>query len=242
VAKSSGLGAQLYIAGYDLSGDVGAIGSINDSGELLDVTGLDKSAPERIPGIADGEINFTSYFNDAALQAHVALRALGSGANRHVMVASGTSIGDGNWFLTAKQISYDGTRGADGSFVFEVGCQASAGVGLEGGHLLTAGKRTDTGATNGASFDGGAASAAGISAQLQVFSFTGTSVTVTIQESSDDAVGDPFAAVTGGAFTAATGQTTERIETAAISVERYLRIATSGTFSSAVFAVSVKRL
>ncbi|MBH1939044.1 hypothetical protein I5Q34_33115, partial [Streptomyces sp. AV19] len=47
---------------------------------------------------------------------------------------------------------------------------------------------------------------------------------------------------TGGAFTAATGVTSERIATAAgQTVERYLRVVTTGTFSNAVFAVSVVR-
>ena len=83
----------------------------------------------------------------------------------------------------------------------------------------------------------------GLQAYLQVFSFTGTSCTVTIQESSDDD-GDPdtFTAVVGGAFTAATGRTTQRIQTArALTVERYLRVVTSGTFSQCSFAVMVNR-
>jgi hypothetical protein len=80
-----------------------------------------------------------------------------------------------------------------------------------------------------------------LQAYLQVFSFTGTSVTVKIQESSDNAVGDAFADVVGGTFTAATGRTAERIATAAINVERYLRVVTTGTFSSAVFAVTAIR-
>jgi hypothetical protein len=48
--------------------------------------------------------------------------------------------------------------------------------------------------------------------------------------------------VTGGGFTAATGITTQRIATAVgQTVERYLRVTTTGTFTNAVFAVSVCR-
>jgi hypothetical protein len=48
--------------------------------------------------------------------------------------------------------------------------------------------------------------------------------------------------VTGGGFTAATGVTSQRIATSSSqTVERYLRVVTTGTFSSAVFAVTVVR-
>lgn len=241
MAKQSGIGANLYIAGYDLSGDVGAINSMRDSQTLLDQTGIDKGAFERTPGLGDGEISFLSFFNDATGQAHDALKAALDDADRHVMVAQGTDLGDVAWFLTGKQTSYDGARGNDGSLGFTIQVLASAGVGLECGRLLTPGKRTDGSAGSGSSVDHAASSAAGLSAQLQVFSFTGTSVTVKLQESSDDGAGDAWADVTGGGFTAATGRTTQRIETAAITVERYLRVTTTGTFSNAVFAVAVKR-
>jgi hypothetical protein len=48
--------------------------------------------------------------------------------------------------------------------------------------------------------------------------------------------------VTGGVFTAATGITSERIATSNTqSVEQYLRINTTGTFSECSFAVVVVR-
>ncbi|MGH3587159.1 MAG: hypothetical protein ACRDQ0_12630, partial [Pseudonocardia sp.] len=81
----------------------------------------------------------------------------------------------------------------------------------------------------------------GLQAWLHVFSFTGTSCTVKIQESSDDAAGDAFADVTGGAFAAASAVGAQRIATGAINVERYLRIVTTGTFSECTFAVTACR-
>ena len=50
--------------------------------------------------------------------------------------------------MVAKQLNYDGTRANDGAFTFAVSAQAN-GYGLEWGKQLTAGTRTDTGATNG---------------------------------------------------------------------------------------------
>ena len=59
---------------------------------------------------------------------------------------------------------------------------------LDWGRSLTAGKRTDTEASDGDSVDFGTGSTDfGLQAYLHVFAFTGTSVTVKLQESSDDA-------------------------------------------------------
>lgn len=239
--KSSGLGDNFYVHGYDLSGDINSLGSISGGNSPLDVTGINKSAFERIGGKRDGNIEFISYFNDATDQAHLRLSTLPT-TDVHLYYARGTTLGNPAACLVGKQINYDGTRGDDGDFKFAVQAQCNA-FGLEWGRQMTAGKRTDTTATNGASVDFGTGSTAfGLQAYLQVFAFTGTSVTVTIQESSDDGVGDPFANVTGGSFTAATGVTAERIATSASqTVERYLRVVTTGTFSNAIFAVMVNR-
>jgi hypothetical protein len=143
--------------------------------------------------------------------------------------------------INAKQVNFDGTRAADGSFTFAASLVAN-GYGLEWGSLLTAVTRTDTGATNGASVDFGTGSTAfGAQFYLHVVAFSGTDVTITVQQSSDDGGGDAFAAVTGGAFTQVTsGPTWERLETSrSQTVERYLRVATStsGGFSSLEFVV-----
>jgi hypothetical protein len=238
MAKQSGLGDNLYVAGYDLSGDVGSLGRVGGGPAVLDVTGIDKSAYERIGGLRDGAIEYVAYFNPAAGQAHERLSLLPT-ADQIVTYCRGTSLGSPGACLVSKQINYDGTRGDDGAFTFAVQAQAN-GDGLEWGRLLTAGKRSDTTATNGSSLDAGAASSDGLQAYLHVFAFTGTSVTVKLQSSSDDGVADTFADVSGGAFTAASGITSERIALTG-SVERYLRVVTTGTFTAATFAVVVVR-
>ena len=241
MAKQTGLGDRLWVDGVDISGDVGAVQTIRDSGTLVDVTGIDKSAFERASGIGDGEITFNAFFNDAAGASHVTLR---NPPSSDVMVTylRGTTLGAPAASLSAKQVNYDANRGADGSLIFTVQALSSAGEGLHWGTQGTAGQRTDTTATNGASIDNGAASTNGLVAYLHVFAFTGTSVTVKLQESSDNGVGDAWTDVTGGAFTAATGVTSERIATAlGLAVERYLRVVTTGTFSNAVFSVVIAR-
>jgi hypothetical protein len=237
VAKQSGLGANFYVGGYNISGDVGSLGSISGGNAPLEVTAIDKSAFERIGGLRNGTIEFSTFYNTAALQEHVALKGLLT-TDRTVTYAQGTTIGDPAACMTAKQINYDFTRAADGSLTTAVQAQSN-GYGLEWGIQLTAGVRTDTGATNGASVDTTGSLSFGIQAYLQVFAFSGTDITFTVQDSANDST---FATITGlGSFTQVTaGPTTERIaSTNTTTVRRYLRLATttSGGFSSCSFSV-----
>lgn len=240
MAKGNGLGDLLFVSGVDISGDVGSISRCAQPSTVLDVTAINASGHERILSHVDGAIEFNSFFNDATSQEHLTLRGKNSGNDRVVTYFRGSAIGNVMAGLTAKQIDYATQRGADGSLASDTQCLAN-NYGLDWGVQLTAGKRTDTTATNGSSHDNTAASANGLVGYLQVFSFSGTSVTVAVQESSDNGGGDAFAAVL--TFTAATGVTSEVKRTASLTtaVERYLRAVTTGTFTSAVFAVGVSR-
>lgn len=239
MAKQSGLGDNIYIGGYDLSGDVGAIQTIRGSRAALDVTGIDKSAYERILGQADGEMSFNAFFNDAVLQEHVALAGLLT-TDRVVNYFRGTTLGNPAAGIIGKQINYDPSRNQDGSLISTVQV-LSNGYALEWGRSLTAGKRTDTAATNGASIDTTASASFGAAAYLQVFAFTGTDVTVKIQDSADDA---SWADVSGMAFTQITSAPgAQRIETASLTatIRRYLRAVTvtTGGVTSVQFAVGI---
>lgn len=240
MSKQSGLGDNFYVAGVDLSGDTGSLQSIHGGmGATIEVTGIDKSAFERIGGLRDGGVDWTAYFNDATSHAHPTLSPLPT-ADVILTYCRGTTLGNAAAAMVAKQTNYDGTRADDGSLTFKVNAVAN-GYGLEWGRQLTAGKQTDTAAGNSTSVDHTTVSTAfGWQAYLHVFSFTGTSVTVKIQDSANDSV---FADLSGAGFTTATGVTSERIAAASLTatVRRYLRVVTTGTFSSAVFAVAFVR-
>ena len=239
--KSNGLGSLFFVDGYDISGDVASVDRISASNTPFDVTAINGSAHERIFGLNDGEMAFTHFFNDAAAQEHVVLKAKAAGADRVVTYFKGSAIGNMAASLVAKQMNYDWSRNADGSLMGQVQCLANTTT-LDYCEQLTAGKRTDASATNGASLDGGAATTIGLVAYIQVFALTSGSPTVKIQESSDDAVGDPYADVTGGTFGVVAANTAARIVTSlTLPVERYLRVVTTGTFSGLTFAVCASR-
>lgn len=243
MAKQTGLGHRLLVGGLDISGDVTALDEITGSMDELKTTGINKSAHERLGGVRDGLIKATTWWNNAVAGTHDTLAALPT-TDLHAMYIMGSSIGDPAAGLVARQMNYAPKRGDDGSMTAEVELHGDA-YGLEWCSLLTAGTRTDTTATNGSSLDYGAtigSTAFGLQAYLQVLSFSGSSCTIKLQESSDDGGSDAFADVTGGSFGAQSAVGASRIATATgQTVERYLRVVTSGTFSSCAFVVAVAK-
>ncbi len=245
MAKQTGLGDNFYVAGYDVSGDTASIDTIGGGPEAMEITGIDKSAVERIGGLRTAGLSWTSWFNDAAKQEHAALSTLVT-TDVQVMYFRGTTLGNPAAACIAKQVNYDPTRGADGSLSFGVDVE-SDGFGLEWGRMLTAGVKTDTAAANGTGVENAAQATTnfGLQAYLQVMDFTGTDCTVVLQESSDDGA-DAYANITGGAFTQITSgdQHQERIATATnLAVEQFVRAITitTGGFSALDFAVMFVR-
>jgi len=237
MAKESGLGAQLYMDEWDLSNDTNSIGTISKATNLLEMTGIDKLAMERKAGQLTGKLTATTFFNPT--NAHAAYEDLPR-ADRQFSYFHRATLGAPVASLVAKQTGYNPTRDAAGLLTAEVDAESNSWW-LDWGYALTAGKRTDGSATNGTGVDfqiAGMPASFGLQAYLHVFAFTGTSVTIKIQQSSDNGVGDAWADVTGGGFTTVTGVTKERIATGrTLAIERYLRVVTTGTFSDCVFAV-----
>ncbi len=107
-------------------------------------------------------MSWKAFFNPAVGATHDKLSALPT-ADVHCMYMRGTTLGNPAACQVSKQINYDGTRADSGEFTFAVEAQCN-GFGLEWGQQLTAGKRTDTGATNGTSIDTAASAAFGAQA------------------------------------------------------------------------------
>lgn len=239
--KTSGLGDKWYVGGVDLSGDTSAIARVGGGpASPLVMTDITQSAFARAGGILAGEMNWTSFFDKGAGQAHPTLSALPRTSTLVTYSHQPAAVGSAMASMLAKQIGYDPTRGNDGALSIAVAAQNSDGYPLEWGQALQVGKRTDATATSPATgLDQAASSAFGWQAYLHVFAVTGTSVTVTLQDSADNAT---FANLTGGAFTAATTAGFQRLAGAPGStVRRYVRAITTGTFTVGTFAVNFVR-
>lgn len=225
MAKQNGLGARFLAGGYDISGDVNAIDQISGGPALNDGTDITMSAHARIPVARDGHMAFTVFMDPA--NAHPVLDALPRTDVLMTALLPSLAIGGAAACLNAKQVNYDPARSANGELLFKVQGEGNS-FGLEWGVTLTAGLRTDTTATNGASLDNAAATGWGAQAYLQVTAFAGTSVTVTVQQSADNATWITL----GSAFTAVSAApATQRVTTAAA------QLFTATLASPAVFTV-----
>lgn len=247
MGKASGLGAGFWVDGVDLSGDIGSLSRINSARGVNEVPGIDVEAQERVHAHRDGGLEFSAWMNKAAGAAHPTLSTVPSTNRIASYLHRKSLLGGTACALVCKQLDYAPSRPTDASLTWTVTAESN-GFGMEWGQLLTAGKRTDTGATAGTSVDmEGAATSFGLQAYLHVFAFTGTDVTVKLQM--DDNSGFTSATdVTGGGFAAINAGNpaphAQRIQTARdASIERYLRVTTttSGGFSNLVFGVVVKR-
>ena len=239
MGKTSGLGDNFYISGFDLSGDIQSIGQLGGGPALLDVTGIKSSANEQIGGLRSGDWQFVSFWEFTSTGQGYALNALDSLPTTDVIGTyfRGTGLQSPAAAINAKQLNMDPTRDTSGNLTLAVELQANS-YGMEWGEQLTAGLRTDTAATTGADVDDGAGSSYGAQAYWQLIEFTGTSVTIDINHCT----------TSGGSYTnlmtsgAQTGIGAGRMSVSnTTTVDRYLEVTTVGTFTNAVFAVAFMR-
>lgn len=232
MAKTSGLGDNFYIGGYDLSGDISSVDQLSGGPALIDVTPIKASANTRIGGLRQGDWQFTSFWDSAAGAEHPALSTLPT-SDVIACYLRGTTLQNPAAAMQAIQLNYDPTRDNVGNLTLKVELQSDS-YGYEWGEQLTAGLRTDTTATTGSAVTDAAQTAFGAQAYVQLVAFTGTSVTVTISHCT----------TSGGSYstlmstTAMTGIGAQRISVSnTTTVDQYLKVATTGTFTNATFAV-----
>lgn len=244
MAKSSGLGARFFVDQYNLTGDITSLDRCSGGPALLDCTAIGSSGFERIGGVRTGGMEVTSWFNDAAVAPvgeHTVLRARPT-TDRQATYCHRATLGAPAACCISKQINYDGTRDQAGALTFKTTVESNT-YGLEWGHLLTAGAVTSTAAENLTGYDDGAGASTNFGLQLYVhlLAFTGTSVTVTIQDSDDDGT-DPYATVTGATSGALSAVGVVRVATGTTeNVKEWMRVALTGTYSSAQLVVVVVR-
>ena len=242
MAKESGLNVRLYVMGNDLSGDANALDGAGYTQELMDTTCLENAAMTRMVGRADGSIGVSGYFDNASNKIHATFTS-NSGklptADQVVLVALSSAAGDPSVGISAKEADYNVSR-SQGAAMTVSSTFSGNGMGGEFGQMLTAHDDTHSSATAGTVVDSGASSSNGASAYLQVISIDSGSVIVNLQESTSS----------GGSYTnfmtfstvAAAGAPTAVRQTMAGTLQRYIKVTTTGTFSNAKIAVALCRL
>ena len=96
MAKQTGLGDYVAVDDSggtvrDISNDISGGYGINISQELLDTTGLDKSARERLTGMSDGDVTLTGTFNKASNKSHDVFKTRTTARTVDIRIGGNTS-------------------------------------------------------------------------------------------------------------------------------------------------------
>ena len=235
MAKQTGLADAFYIDGHDLSGDITSVDTVSATKAVIETPTIGKSAMERLAGLGDGEITFTSWFDDGTNLLHDAVSGLPT-TDVTAIYCRGTAADSPVAMLVAKRINYDYTRGQDKTLTANVQCLGN-GNGMEWGVLFAA-EATQSSAGSTSSKDDGASTSNGLAAVLQITDINSGTPTFKIQDSPNDSDWTDlvsFSAVANGNEPSAEGVTVTG------TVNRYLRITSTGTFSNAKFIVAYRR-
>jgi hypothetical protein len=150
----------------------------------------------------------------------------------------GTTVGNPAASMVSKLVKYDPSRDKDANLNIKVDAQSN-GYSVEWGRQLTNGMRTDNGPTTGSYYDHGVPQGAyGCQGYFHLIELVGTNVTIAVQHC-DTSVGSYTGLLTTGVLTAIGDK---RVVTANnATVNRYLKVVTTGTFTQAVFGVNFIR-
>ena len=235
MAKQSGISDAIYVGGRDLSGNVTSMDTVSARRATIDTPTIDSAAMVRLQGQADGEITVTSWFDDGTNLEHAAFSPLPT-TDVQVLYCRGTAADSPAAGLVAKQINYDGSKSQDKALSLNVQCLGQ-GTPVEWGVLLQA-EATHASATSSSSKDDSASSASGIAAYLQLIDINSGSPTIKLQHSANNSSWSDL--ITFTAVSDGNEPTAERKE-ASGTVNRYLRVTSTGTFSNAKFVIMYRR-
>ncbi len=215
----------LLLDGRNIGQD--AIDATIESEALLEQTNGwgDSWVEQTAIGVRQGSLSWNGFYDDASGGTKDALNDAEVGAATVACILLGTSQGSDFVGATGLKAAVARSAGRDELVKYSLNAQGST---VDNGEIIEPeGAQSGAGATSSGSLDNSAASSNGGAGYLQVTDLTlggYTSVTVKIQESSDNGAGDAWAdLVTFTAVTAA--DVAERIAVAAgTTVERYLQV------------------
>jgi len=227
-----GKGAGVLVKEFDLSSDFTQY-NFGFNVALANVTTFGNDDKVWLPGLNEGQMSPQGVWNPAADQSDEELVALDG---TEVVVSASpqgfAAVGDRVHMVNGFLANYQPRAPHNDAVRFSSSIQGSEGAYL-GVALKDLSQESSTG--NFASVDQSAQTTDGATAFLHVTQFSGTNATVTIEDSANDST---FGSLV--AFTAATGVTSEKV-TVSGTVERYVRVALTGTFTNLTFVVSFKR-
>lgn len=238
MAFTHGKNTSVWWNSADLSGYLDSAG-ISIDVDTAETTTFGKNWKTHLAGTIGASIPFTGKYDATAGSAIEGQLATDAGVLTY-SPGGGSTIGDRARLASVTSTNYAESAPVGDVVTFQWTAMAETVVGL--GYVLHP-MGTDTNTTTGAERDDTAATTTGWTAHLHVTAVTGGSWVVKIQ---DAAVSNTYSDVSGGAFTAATGATSQRLSSASgATLRRYVRYVatrTGGTAGDSItFGLAIAR-
>jgi len=131
MAKQTGLGDYLAVddsggTARDISNDVTNV-EFTNAQNLLETTGLDKSAMERIIGLSDGSVSISGIFNPAANKSHAVFKTR-TGTRTVTYAVGGNTSSNPKLEMEMLIDAYNVSRGTDGSSTWTADMSLQSGT------------------------------------------------------------------------------------------------------------------
>ena len=131
MAKQSGLGDYVAVddsggTARDLSNDITSY-SLNIPQNLLEITGIDKSATERLIGLGDGTVSLNGVFNKASNKSHDVFKTR-TGTRTVTVAIGGNTSGYPKLEMEMLVTEYNLERGDDGALNWTAGLSLQSGT------------------------------------------------------------------------------------------------------------------
>lgn len=227
--------SRIYLDEFDLSGVLNSF-DLSLEQERAVVTALSDAGPRRVVGNYDHKHSVQGFFDGDTgkfdAQAFVDFR---TDEDHFLATIFGTTEGSRGYEDVIRNMGQPRSGGTGGAVLLSLEGEGSGGR-VRCWLLRTA---TLAGAGNGAGQNLGATTAGQVfAAVFRLLAFTGTSITLKVQESSDDGAVDLYADIAGLTSGALTAKGVVRATTTA-ATEAWKRLAATGTFTSAQIIVTV---
>ncbi len=235
MGKLSNSASRVFFDEFDLSGDLTGL-TLNMTPELGVVTPLNATGPRRVMGNYDHDASFLGFLEptDEGYDEKI-FDALTDTSDHFLSQLFGANAEGSVAYDQVVRVNGQPRSGDIGGAV-ALNFDAAGSNGVVRGLVL--GNVTSTGAEDRTGRNQGATSLNTIYAVIfRLLAFTGTDVTLKIQESSDDGSGDAYGDVSGLTSGALAAIGSVRATTSA-ATEAWKRLNISGTFSSATILVT----
>lgn len=236
MAVQHGKGTQVFLNQFNVTPYCTAA-SASYQQQLVNVTTFGNNSEVRLPGLRQGNLSIQGLFDGGDDLQDEIFSGLSLTTAPLVTVfqsSAAPTFGDRAQVFQGWQGNYGARSPVADAVRFSNGFESTGNV-YPGAVCHTHTQRTTTG--NFTSFDHGALTSNGAIANLHVTQFSGTTVTIKVQHSTDNSVWVDLIT-----FNAVTGLGSQRGSSTG-TVNRWLRAAiTAGTFTSVTFAIGTARL